>query len=205
MSLSTNLELKTFSFSSSNMVLPHWDSTFTNYFVVWAILALYKSCIDTLQTTFSRNDLKNVNIPFQYFLKMDFLPIYNSWIPKISPSAAIIVLFHEGLYLNLSSTILLCGLYVTFHRKRSTFQNIWRQSSGTECTWTLTSNVLKSTPFPMERHIFLQNFCWRFNKCITLKFTNSDSLKISRLQNDFTEGLMPRLWKHDCHIFLILY
>ena len=43
-----------------------------------------------------------------------------------------------------------CNIYVTFHRKRSTFQNVWRQSSGTKCTWTLTSNVLKSTPFPME-------------------------------------------------------
>ena len=41
---------------------------------------------------------------------------------------------------------------VTFHRKRSTFQNVWRQSSGTKCTWTLTSNVFESTPFPMERH-----------------------------------------------------
>ena len=39
--------------------------------------------------------------------------------------------------------------------KDSAFQNVWRQSSGTFCTWTLTSNVLKSTPFPMERHIFL--------------------------------------------------
>ena len=42
---------------------------------------------------------------------------------------------------------------MTFYRKRSTFQNVWRQSSGT-CTWTLTSNVLKSTPFPIERHIY---------------------------------------------------
>ena len=40
--------------------------------------------------------------------------------------------------------------YVTFYRKRSTFQNAWRQSSGTKCTWTSTSNVLKSTPFSME-------------------------------------------------------
>ena len=44
---------------------------------------------------------------------------------------------------------------VTFYRKRSTFQNVWRQSSGTKCTWTLTSNVLKSTPFPIERHKIL--------------------------------------------------
>ena len=36
-----------------------------------------------------------------------------------------------------------------FYRKRSTFQNVWRESSG---TWTLTLNVLKSIPFPMERH-----------------------------------------------------
>ena len=43
-----------------------------------------------------------------------------------------------------------CGV---LYRKRSTFQNVWRQSSGTKCTWTLTSNVLKSTPFPIERYI----------------------------------------------------
>ena len=40
-----------------------------------------------------------------------------------------------------------------FYRKRSTFQNVWRQSSGKFCTWTLTSNVLKSA-FPIERHIW---------------------------------------------------
>ena len=34
--------------------------------------------------------------------------------------------------------------------KGITFQNVSRQSSGTHCTWTLTSNVLKSTPFPNE-------------------------------------------------------
>ena len=38
-------------------------------------------------------------------------------------------------------------LRLSFHRKRSTFQNVWRQSSGTKCTWTLTSNVLKVLPF----------------------------------------------------------
>ena len=56
----------------------------------------------------------------------------------------------------------ICLKYVTFHRKRSTFQNVWRQSSGTFCTWTLTSNVLKSTPFPMERHIYIPSeiFFW---------------------------------------------
>ena len=38
-------------------------------------------------------------------------------------------------------------------------QNVWRQSSGTKCTWTLTSNVLKSTPFPIERHkLVLENY-----------------------------------------------
>ena len=51
---------------------------------------------------------------------------------------------------------------VTFYRKRSTFQNVWRQSSGTFCTWTLTSNVLKSTPFPIERHIYWRIKCnWK--------------------------------------------
>ena len=60
---------------------------------------------------------------------------------------------------------------VTFHRKRSTFQNVWRPSSGTFCTWTLTSNVLKSTPFPMECHKW-EGMAWRHEsiKTLTLKF-----------------------------------
>ena len=32
---------------------------------------------------------------------------------------------------------------MAFHGKRSTFLNVWRQSSGTKYTWTLTSNVFK--------------------------------------------------------------
>ena len=56
-------------------------------------------------------------------------------------------------------------IFVTFYRKRSTFQNVWRQSSGTFCTWTLTSNVLKSTPFPIERHI-----TWRFETLCSFSY-----------------------------------
>ena len=63
--------------------------------------------------------------------------------------------------------------YVTFHRRRSTFQNVWRQSSGTKCTWTLTSNVLKNTPFPKERHELWCMWCYlgdgNFSKILTLK------------------------------------
>ena len=43
---------------------------------------------------------------------------------------------------------------VTLYRKRSTFHKVWRQSSGTNCTWTSTSNILKSSPFPIERLIW---------------------------------------------------
>ena len=43
--------------------------------------------------------------------------------------------------------------YVTILRKRSTNQSVWRQSSSTSCTWTLTPNLLENNPFPMERHM----------------------------------------------------
>ena len=48
--------------------------------------------------------------------------------------------------------------FVTFHRKRSTFQNIWRRSSGSICTWTLTSDVLKNTPYVSEPW---RQTCWK--------------------------------------------
>ena len=45
-------------------------------------------------------------------------------------------------------------VFVTFYRIRSTFRKVWRQISGTFCTWTLTSTVMEGTPFPMERHVW---------------------------------------------------
>ena len=46
--------------------------------------------------------------------------------------------------------------YVTLYEKRSTFLNVWRQSSGTFCTWTLTSNIIKSTISYRTSHIYQQ-------------------------------------------------
>ena len=45
--------------------------------------------------------------------------------------------------------------YVTFHRKRSTFQNVLTSKFQVHFVpETLASNVLKSIPFPMEYHIY---------------------------------------------------
>ena len=48
---------------------------------------------------------------------------------------------------------------MTFHRKRSTFQNNWRQSSGTKCTWTLKSIVFEKYSFSYgtSQILFSQN------------------------------------------------
>ena len=69
--------------------------------------------------------------------------------------------------------------YVTFYRKRSTYQNVWRQISGTKCTWTLTSNVLKGTPFHMERHIFVKlSTYWNLSYGCYKIFTCEKSLHV---------------------------
>ena len=83
-------------------------------------------------------------------------------------------------------------LYVTFHRKRSTFQNDWRQSSGTKCTWTLTSNVLKSTPFPMERHIYA-NLTGRI-EVEKLCLVNNGALKEKKYSRDVDVKVQVHTW-----------
>ena len=42
-------------------------------------------------------------------------------------------------------------------QEKEYFSKRWRQSSGTFCTWTLTSNVLKSTLFPIKHHYVSSN------------------------------------------------
>ena len=67
---------------------------------------------------------------------------------------------------------------MTFHRKRSTFQNVWRQSSGTKCTWTTwQANVLKLVliSYRKQSSIFI-----RWQVCQMLAFINNISLLFFR-------------------------
>ena len=83
--------------------------------------------------------------------------------------------------------------YETFYRKRSNFQDVWRQSSVTKCTWTLTSNDLQITPFPMERNSIKKDVLktWKANveNCRSLKYVTVYYRKRSTFQNVWLQSL----------------
>ena len=57
--------------------------------------------------------------------------------------------------------------YVTFYRKRCLFQSVWHQSSGTFCTWTLTSKRFEKYFFSYRTNPYYFHFQKRKNANLT--------------------------------------
>ena len=102
-----------------------------------------------------------------------------------------------------------------FYRKR-TFQNVWRQRSGTFCTWTLKSKVLNSTPFTMGCHIFREkcrfevekNVLIIFDICLKVKDIHSFPVQYAMFyrKRSLFKAFVPERWRQTfCKVRLFLY